>query len=252
MAAHLTRVASVPVYQSVRHPALPGFPSLPDERITTVTLVAKYSTRPSAAGPKVEALLTDGTLLRDIDVVLVGTGYKPCSAFVHVLSPTPGRPPTLTPLVAPPGTQNRVPGLHRHILYAHNPTLAFIGAPFSHTPLTLADVASTWLALAWHGRIAYPDTAEGRLVSEAERLALVAARRAAYDNPTVFVAYSVLAEDEQAYASALRADVVRAEGALDAVLSVWNDERTRAREAMWAVKRDSLQHAKDNCGVLEL
>jgi len=39
------------------------------------------------------------------------------------------------------------PALHLLTLYAHNPTLAFIGATISFIPI-LADLTSTWIALA--------------------------------------------------------------------------------------------------------
>jgi hypothetical protein len=58
---------------------------------------------------------------------------------------------------------SRIPSLHLQILYAHNPTLAFIGATISFIPFLLADLTSTWLGLAWSGTIAIPATAEERL-----------------------------------------------------------------------------------------
>jgi len=44
-------------------------------------------------------------------------------------------------------TPSRIPALHLLTLYAHNPTLAFIGATISFIPI-LADLTSTWIALA--------------------------------------------------------------------------------------------------------
>ncbi|RDB29939.1 Thiol-specific monooxygenase [Hypsizygus marmoreus] len=261
MAAQLTSVATLPVYQSIRRPALPGFPRLIDERITMVAPVSKYLLHPSAdsSAPKIEVHLTDGTVLQNIDTVFVGTGYKPFPSFVHVLShQSPSTlntvadgsdstisTPTLAPIVSPSTNPHRVPSLHRHILYAHNPSLAFIGAPMSHTPFTLADVASTWLALAWAGGVAFPDTAEGRLEFERERLTTIEQRRAASENPSVFVSYSVLVTDEQGYAAGLREDVVSVNPELDAILPVWSNERTTLRESMWPVKLEALRYARE-------
>ena len=70
---------------------------------------------------------------------------------------------TLTPLTSRTMASSRIPSLHLQILYAHNPTLAFIGAIISFIPFLLADLTSTWLGLAWSGTIAIPVTAEERL-----------------------------------------------------------------------------------------
>jgi hypothetical protein len=51
---------------------------------------------------------------------------------------------TLTPLTSRTITSSRIPSLHLQILYAHNPTLAFIGATISVIPFLLADLAPGW------------------------------------------------------------------------------------------------------------
>ena len=112
------------------------------------------------------------------------------------------------------------------------------------TPFTIADVVSTWLALAWLGETSYPDTVEGRLEFEKERPAAVEKRRVGMDNPSSLMVYSVLGADEQEYARALKADVVNARLELAAVLPEWNDERTKVREAMHKTKCDALESAK--------
>lgn len=251
IAAHLAPVAEPPVHQSIRRMAFPGFPSLPDDRIRMVAPVLRYSLKlnephPHLHTPRIDVQLTDGTEIPDIDAVLIGTGYKPCASFIHVYNPTPDKEkrvlePILTDAVKP----YRIPSLHRHILYAHNPSLAFIGSALSYTPFTIADVASTWLALAWQGEVRYPDTAEGRLVYEKERLEDVESVRASMDSPSSLLVYNVLGANEQEYASRLKEDIVAARPGLAEVLPEWNDERTKVREAMFKTKLEALQYAHD-------
>ena len=54
----------------------------------------------------------------------------------------------LTPLTSCTITPSCIPTLHLQIPYAHNPTLAFIGATISFVPILFADLMSTWIALA--------------------------------------------------------------------------------------------------------
>ena len=204
--------------------------------------MVKYIIKSTPQGNKIDVKLTDGTDILDIDMVEVGTGYKPYPAFIHVLKP--GDETQHTTLISESTIPHRIPSLHRLILYAHNPSLAFVGAPMAFTPFTIADVVSTWLALAWLGEASYPDTVEGRLEFEKERLAAVEKRRAVMDNPSSLMVYSVLGGDEQEYARALRGDVVHARPELAAVLPEWNDERTKVREAMHKTKYDALEYAR--------
>ena len=205
--------------------------------------MAKYIFKSTPEGDKIDVKLTDGTDILDVDMVQVGTGYKPFPDFIRVLKPG-GDKTQHTPLIPESIMPQRIPSLHRLILYAYNPSLAFTGALMAFTPFTVADVASTWLALAWLGETSYPDTVEGRLEFEEERLAAVEKRRAGKDKPSSLMVYSVLGSDEQEYARALKADVVSARPELAAVLPEWNDERTKLREAMHKTKYDALEYAR--------
>ncbi|KJA15389.1 hypothetical protein HYPSUDRAFT_48405 [Hypholoma sublateritium FD-334 SS-4] len=231
-------VSDGPVYQSIRRPAYPTFPSLPNERIIKVAPVARYVLAPQQP-QKFDAILTDGTVLSGLDAVQIGTGYRPLPNFVHVAQ-FPGAP---APLSVPDDGNPRVAGLHRLIMLASNPSLGFIGAPLAHTPFTIADVASTWLALAWRGEVAYPTTREERLLWEAQRLELIATVRREIATTSALVTYSVLGPAEQEYAAELRWDIVKAQPELDAVLPLWNDARTVQREAMYKTKFEALKRA---------
>jgi len=204
--------------------------------------VVQYFLKPQPTGLKFDALLADGTHLHDLDYVHVGTGYRPLPDFVHVYREGSMN---LAPLVTEEVVPHRVPFLHRHIIYAFNPSLAFVGAVVSYTPFILADLVSTWLSLAWTGRIGIPDTVDGRLAWERERLARIQAQRNSTDNPSVFLGFSFLRRDEQAYAEILREEVTSACPSLDATLALWNDERTAVRESMSGLKLESLYFTKD-------
>jgi hypothetical protein len=242
MAAHFSTISHGPVYQSIRRPALPRFPSLASENIKMVPPVSRYIPK---GIDKFDALLADGTTLTDLDCVYCGTGYKPLPNFIHVLDESGiSHVPFTSDEIHP----YRVPKLHRLIMYACNPSLAFIGAPMVYTPFIIADVVSTWLALAWRGETPYPDTVEGRLAYEQERLRKIEEIRSEMEDPTSFLTFSVMGSDEQGYAASLREEVVKARPELDYVLPIWNDERTKVREAMSQTKYSALEYARDHPG----
>ncbi|KAJ6503874.1 hypothetical protein C8R45DRAFT_894955 [Mycena sanguinolenta] len=256
VAAQLAPVASA-VFQSIRRPNFPGFPSLDDPRISRVAPVAKYIVHQLNEANVMNAHLTDGTAIPNLDRVLFGTGYRPFPDFVQVFNRADTQQ-TLVPIVTADTLPPRVPDLHRYILYAHNPTLAFIGtAVASYTPFTIADMCSTWLALAWTGAITYPTTLDGLLAFEAQRLAAVAAGRKEMEaassrtcgqrqtEASALVAYGVLGPFEEAYASSLRAEVVKVRPELGSVLPVWNQEQTAVRDAMFGQKRAALELARE-------
>ncbi|KAL0949447.1 hypothetical protein HGRIS_009502 [Hohenbuehelia grisea] len=276
------------VFRSIRRPAFAGFPSLPDVCIVNVAPVEKYTVIHSdnIGTPKVKATLRDGTEITNLDLVIFGTGYRPHASIVHVYSPpfsssslsplTPNSHPSHIPLASTVHTG--IPALHLQILYAHNPTIGFIGAPMSFTPFTIADVASTWLALAWSqhhdaqpdegGAIPYPDSVEGRLAFEEDRLrnlnkivetmkhdSEVEAAKAGDPGkavePTSFLSYPVLSVGEEPYARLLREQIVAARPRrlslvkhLDSVICRWSDEEFARRDAMYARKLQALEAAK--------
>ncbi|KAF8722728.1 hypothetical protein AX14_009636 [Amanita brunnescens Koide BX004] len=254
IAAYLAPVSRGPVYQSIRRPAFPGFPSLPDDRIKMVSPVSKYTLQETTDGRTVvEAALNDGTVISDIDIVIFGTGYRPYPSFIHVLNRnedgTNQRMPA--PLASLSIKPYRVPSIHRYILYAYNPTLAFVGLPMSFTPFTVADVTSIWLALAWsrpdpNNPPIYPEAPPDRLQFEQERVKAVQEWLSSTENPTCFLSYNVLAFGEQSYAAGLRKDVVDRRPELDIVLPVWSDEKTKEREAMYPLRLQALQYKRDH------
>ncbi|KAJ7049405.1 hypothetical protein C8F01DRAFT_1183769 [Mycena amicta] len=235
IAAQLKSVAHAPVYRSIRRQGLRRFAFLPDPRVIDVPAIARYKL---ASNGKLDLELSDGKLLIGIDAVVLGTGYKAAAApFVRVLIDG-----VLTPLTSSTTSPQRIPALYQHVLYSPNPSLAFIGAVFSYTPFTLADVASTYLGLVWRKQIVIPGSLEARLAGEQARIALVEQmRRETLDSePSSFVAYHILGAAEQAYAQGLK-DAVRAvKREWAEVLPEWGEEEWKRREGMYERKWVSL------------
>ncbi|KAG0700320.1 FAD/NAD(P)-binding domain-containing protein [Suillus ampliporus] len=237
MASQLASIAQTPIYRSTRRISI--FPSLPDPRIQDIGPISRYTT--STANDKITAYVQDGTTIEDIDVVIFGTGYYPHVPYLRVLhTDTRTTAPALVPLTSRTTTPTRIPSLHNQILYAHNPTLAFIGAPTSFIPFTLSDLTSTWLALAWSGLIPIPTTPKDRLAYEQERIRILASQRSETDNPPDLINFHFLGRYEMGYARSLREDVVRARPGLGEVLARWDDEQEERRFAMYAAKMESL------------
>ncbi|KAF9269736.1 FAD/NAD(P)-binding domain-containing protein [Marasmius fiardii PR-910] len=262
VAAHLAAVAQIPVYRSIRRPAFFIFTSLLDERIEDVTPVRKYILAPS--GDTFDVELENGTMIQNLNRVIVGTGYRPYPSFIHVLSTAESTKSTLEPLMSENINPHRIPSLHRHILYAPNPTLGFSGSTFCFTPFTVNDVGSAWLALAWTGEIPYPPTLDGRLAFEAQRLrdidegrketAEALEKEGLHDNralPSSFMQYTVLLSAEEGYAGSLREDVVKARPELGKSVEeggypIWSDESRVHRESMYPTKFEALKWAREN------
>jgi hypothetical protein len=245
MAAQLASVAEQPVYRSFRHGGYTNFPFVPDPCIEEVGAISRYDISSTSDGDKLNLQMKDGSEITRVDTVLVGTGYGYAAPFVRVLSPSGASSRDLSLLTPPSLELSRIPSLHRHILYAPNPTLAFIGLPMSFTPFILSDASSTWLALAWSGSLPYPDTVADRLVEEKERLESLRKRREETEDPSSFMAYHVLFPAELEYARALREDIVKANKDMDAVLPAWSDEDWDRRQAMYEIKYECLKRARE-------
>lgn len=253
MAAQLAPVAQLPVYRSTRRVSI--FPSLPDDRIEDVGPVLRYS---RSANENISVFLGDRTI-DDVDYVLFGTGYYPEVPYLRVLEPadaacsasnskSASRP--LVPLTSRRVQPVRVPRLYRHVLYAHNTSLAFIGALVSFIPFAMADLTSTWLALVWSPprRIDIPPTVEERLADEQARLHTLHQLRSETDNPSDLVSFHFLGRHELPYAQEVRAEIARAAPELGDVLAPWDDAQDARRFGMYATKLDSLYALEAGAG----
>jgi len=238
IAAHIAKVCNPPVFRAARYPALPGFPSLADERIEDVAAPSKFTIQDDN---RVAATLTDGRIINDIDHVEVGTGYRPFPDIVRVLRPNTG------PRSIMRSNLSHIPDLHRLLLYSYNPSLAFIGMYLSFTPFVLADVASLWVGLVWSRQLSIPKTAEELLVSEQQRLKQIADLREKHQSNSSFLVYSVLGLTEDDYACGLRRDIVQVRPEYEDLIQCrWNGDMLKGREDMFVLKRKALEWARDH------
>ncbi|KXN92673.1 Thiol-specific monooxygenase [Leucoagaricus sp. SymC.cos] len=282
IAAHLAPIAQTPVYQSIRRPAFGGFPSLPDDRIKMVSPVTRFELSSSETPDTViTAHLQDGSTIPNIDFIHIATGYKPNPDFIHVFNPSQTPNSEVMRLVdqnPQPETGTRIPSLHRHILYAYNPSLAFIGSPMSFTPFTIGDISSLWLSLIWSLQIpllspptppttsrpsspsspacylpslsSHTNTLTSYLLQfESQRLDKIKEWRSSLDNPSALYSYGVLGASEEEYAESLRKDAV---SVLGKEMDEWfemrwapEEERRMRRERMYKVKFEALVCARD-------
>jgi hypothetical protein len=192
--------------------------------------------------------LEDGTDIQDVEHVFLGTGYGVTIPFVRVQDDSDHE--KLKKLCDPAMRPRRVPSLHRYILYAHNPTLAFLGGVVSSTPFIFGDLNSTWLALAWSNPdlIQYPGTPQARLEGEQARLETIKSLRESTENPTSLLAYHILGPDELVLARTLRAEVLRVKPELgegDDKLIEWSDSMWQEKEAMFGLKEEVLKRTQE-------
>ncbi len=121
------------IWRSIRHKALPIFVSLPDPRIQDVAPIKRYQAVPrrikgshaaSSSGDELvlDLELEDGTTLRDIEIVILGTGYEGAGyPFVQLLA---SQQPTLSPSSSTPALSSE----HAARIRAHAQHLTADGA----------------------------------------------------------------------------------------------------------------------------
>ncbi|KAJ3727436.1 hypothetical protein C8R42DRAFT_337196 [Lentinula raphanica] len=148
-------------------------------RVLKYILQPPHETDQGSILERLTVIFDSGEEIKDVDLVIHATGYYPHPDFVHV-RPIPQSTPSsshLVPLTSYSSPlrphHRRIPFLHAHILYAYNPSLAFIGHILALEPFAFANVASTWLSLAWSGQLgtdAYPDDVQSRLKTDEDRM----------------------------------------------------------------------------------
>ncbi|UPK93338.1 hypothetical protein LCI18_004273 [Fusarium solani-melongenae] len=129
--------AKGPIYLSQRtpHPRYPNvFESHGVKIVTTIDSI-----------DETRILLSDGTVLDDVDTIVFATGYfysYPFLSKVRPLQATGGR---------------RVPGLYQHIFDIHNPdTIAFTGVINGSLSWSTWEKSAFLVALLWSGKIRLP------------------------------------------------------------------------------------------------
>jgi len=126
----------------------------------------------------------DGTTDDEVDAVIFCTGYFYSFPFLKLgenaddgpRNSTTASSPTGTPGSAPNTSENQPPNfvrpssqlppiitdgshaahLYQHILYTHDPSLAFLGIPQRIVPFPVSEAQAAWTARIWSGRLAAP------------------------------------------------------------------------------------------------
>ncbi|SNX83358.1 related to FMO1 - flavin-containing monooxygenase [Melanopsichium pennsylvanicum] len=207
VAAHLAPLNSVthPVYRSSKSAPVDKCPSLPDERIKDVGMIIRYNlvhtttttantantyyTTSDTSGvgenkkitTKLDLTLVDGSVIKDVDYVILGTGYGQKYPWLYVLTDSarsclPGdnfNSHQVEPLTPDSLKGTRVPYMYNHALFSKSPrlTLAFVGLVISLMPFSFNDLISAWITAVWAGKItSIPISISDRLKFETRRL----------------------------------------------------------------------------------
>ncbi|SPO24723.1 related to FMO1 - flavin-containing monooxygenase [Ustilago trichophora] len=205
VAAHLAPFNSVshPVYRSSKTAPVDKCPSLPDERIKDVGMITNYQLVSNHRGSTLNLTLIDGSVIDNVDYVILGTGYGQKYPWLYVLTDAArswntGEVELLTPdhLQA-----TRVPYMYNHALYSKSPrlTLAFVGLVISTMPFSFNDLISAWITAVWSGKItSVPSSIPLRLKFEQDRLTYLYNTRSQSsptldpNNPSTYSGYHLL------------------------------------------------------------
>uniref|UniRef100_A0A0W0FA55 Uncharacterized protein n=1 Tax=Moniliophthora roreri TaxID=221103 RepID=A0A0W0FA55_MONRR len=99
----------------------------------------------------------------------------------------------------------------------------------AYTLLTVNDIASSWLALVWTGKIAIPDTLEKGRKEWAENWV----RAGEHDNramPSSILQFSILAASKEEHAGGFREEAVKARLEWGGTYVEWIEEKGLERE----------------------
>ncbi|KAK7928155.1 hypothetical protein PG985_005153 [Apiospora marii] len=117
-----------------------------------------------------EVVLDDGTRLRDVDRVVLGTGYLSSYPFLGPRLQAPDVPLEEaggeTVITADGGVTHN---LHKDVFYMPDPTLAFVGVPYHISTFSLFDFQAEVVARVLSGRAALPTEAGMRRGYERRR-----------------------------------------------------------------------------------
>lgn len=154
IAAQSADFAQTPIVRTRHYP--PEHACLPDDRIIDSAPVAHFDANTRSAH------LTDGHIVRDLDRVIISTGYRHNYPFLRSLNE--GNEPLIT-------NGARVHNLYRHIFYRPDPTLCFVGLLIAAIPFPVSEAQALAVARVWSGRLRLPSDQVMR-EDEAERLAV--------------------------------------------------------------------------------
>lgn len=144
MSAQLSTLARLPVLVSEREkpsPTNPASSSTPWATLVPEIVEFIPSTR--------SARFADGRVEHDVDAVIFCTGFHYSYPFLSSLQPS---------VVTPRGSH--AAHLWEHVLYAADPTLAFLSVPQRIVPFPVSEAQSAVVARIWSGRLEAPTRQE--------------------------------------------------------------------------------------------
>lgn len=268
VAAHLAPFNSTshPVYRSSKTAPVDKCPSLPDERIKDVGMITHYQLIHVGSTTKLELTLLDGSIIRDVDYVILGTGYGQKYPWLHVLTDAARASGSteLEPLTPDSLKGTRVPYMYNHALFAKSPrlTLAFVGLVISTMPFSFNDLISAWIVAVWSGKITtIPSSLPLRLKNEQDRLDHIYSQRLKHnpnaklnrDDPTTYVGFHLLGgslkegpPSELHFAAELYAELERVDPERVQKWSWrWDKEREERQSSMYRRKKQWLEENRE-------
>lgn len=277
VAAHLAALNSAahPVYRSSKSAAVEKCPALPDERIKDVGMITRYTVVHSTAekaskGTKLDLTLLDGSVIRDVDYVILGTGYGQKYPWLHVLTDSARLTNSSETQVLTPDylKATRVPFLYNHAFFSKSPrlTLAFVGLVVSYMPFSFNDLLSAWIIAVWSGKItSVPQSITDRLKFETDRLHYLYTQRLSSatteeakkntdpDDPTTYAGYHLLGgslkdgpPSEMHFAAELYNELAQADKERVAKFTYkWDEEREQKQTSMYRRKKQWLEDNSD-------
>ncbi|KAI5460556.1 hypothetical protein BGZ63DRAFT_445171 [Mariannaea sp. PMI_226] len=100
--------------------------------------------------------LEDGHVLREVDYVVLATGYLTSYPFLPQYHSDTLHIDEVTPDVLVTSDGNMVHQLHKDIFYIEDPSLAFIGVPYYSATFSLFDFQAQVLARVYSGKVKLP------------------------------------------------------------------------------------------------
>ncbi|KAF7557176.1 hypothetical protein G7Z17_g874 [Cylindrodendrum hubeiense] len=118
--------------------------------------VTKTSELDPAAPIQGKIVLADGQVVRDIDYVVLATGYLTSYPFFPQYHADSTDIDAVTPDILVTSEGNMVHHLHKDIFYIEDPSLSFIGVPYYTATFSLFDFQAQALARLYSGKTTLP------------------------------------------------------------------------------------------------
>lgn len=143
------------VIQSTRGGDFDLPPSMLPETVEHVGAIEKFVLDPDSTADlsvRGRIVLKDGGVVRDVDYVVLATGYLTSYPFIPQYHSDTLPIDDVTPDILVTSEGNMVHHLHKDIFYIEDPSLAFIGVPYYSATFSLFDFQAQVLARVYSGK----------------------------------------------------------------------------------------------------